>query len=258
MTVPTTQRALSNHEGDDTATQHSVKVTLVSQQEPPRQEIERFIRAIFRRAYGANVRHLPPHLLSMRQDGRILAALGIRPAKEAPLFLENYLEKPIECTLAEHLKHPIERNRIVEIGNLASAHGGGARALIITLTAYLSGAGYDWAVFTATPQVRNNFTRLGIELTPLIVADKTRLGDAQCDWGSYYDQAPVVVACNVKQGAAAILTALNEQRLFSTARQLWDDAMQAGRLGCLWQPPRTLDTQWPEWMLPTMSDFKNQ
>ncbi len=247
ITSETTQAQRKN---SDAATARNVEITLVNQQEAQRREIERFIRTLFRRAYGATINHFPPHLLSMRQDGRILAALGIRPATDTPLFLESYLDKPIECALAEKLSRPIDRSRIIEIGSLASAHGGGARTLIITLTAYLSGAGYEWAVFTATPQVRNNFSKLGIQLTPLARADKTRLGEAQYDWGSYYDQSPVVVACDVKQGVAAVLSALHEQRLFPTAQQLWNDALRAGRLGCLWQPPRTLGTQWPEWMLP--------
>jgi hypothetical protein len=83
----------------------------------------------------------------MGQDGKVLAALGLRSAKDETLFLESYLDKPIENILAEKASRPIDRNRIIEIGSLASSHGGGARALIITLTAYLSGA--SWAVFTA-------------------------------------------------------------------------------------------------------------
>lgn len=257
MTILTTRLPLADYETTGTVTQHSVEITLISQRDEQRQEIERFIQRLFRRAYGAMVNHFPPHLLSIRQDGRILAALGLRPAEDVPLFLETYLEKPIENRLAEKLSRPIDRSGIIEVGNLASAHGGGARALIITLTAYLKGADYEWAVFTATPSVRNNFAKLGIELIPLILADKSRLGESQYAWGSYYDQSPVVVACHISQGVTTVLKALQTQRLFPTAQQLWDDAIEAGRLGSLWQPPRTLGTYWPEWMLPaqTHNDF---
>ncbi|HED40345.1 MAG TPA: thermostable hemolysin [Chromatiales bacterium] len=250
MTISTAKVALNDRNNSGAERAHDVEITLVSRQESARKEIERFIRTVFRRAYGARVNHFPPHLLCMRQDGRVLAALGLRPAEEAPLFLEAYLDKPIENRLAEISARPIDRSRVIEVGSLASSHGGGARALIITLTAYLSGASYEWAVFTATPQVRNSFVKLGIELTPLAQADKSRLKEAQYSWGSYYDQHPMVVACDVRQGFAAVHKALESERLFPTASQLWDDAIEAGRLGCLWQPPRTLESRWPAWMLP--------
>ncbi len=229
--------------------QQAVDIELVAQGEARRAEIERFIHIVFKRAFGARVSHFLPYLLSMRQNGKLLAALGIRPAAERPLFLENYLDKPVENTLAERVARPLERGRIVEVGNLASVCGGGARALIITLTAYLKGAGYEWVVFTATPQVRNHFAKLGIELIPLVPADKACLGEAQRDWGTYYERGPVVVAGGVDQGAKALAGSLGEHCLFPTARQLWDDAHRAGRLGHLWQPPRTLAASWPEWML---------
>ncbi len=237
------------------ATHHAVDITLVSEGERCRGEIERFIKRVFRRAYGARISHFLPYLLSMRQNSRMLAALGIRPASEGELFLETYLDTAVENTLAGRFKRPIDRCRIVEVGNLSSTHGGGARALIIALTAYLKGAGYEWAVFTATPRVRNNFARLGIELTPLADADKHRLGDARHSWGSYYEQQPTVVAANVAKGAHMIRTAMAAKQLFPSAQQLWDDAVNAGRQGCLWQPPRSLSAQWPEWALEDSFDF---
>ncbi|MFC1747454.1 thermostable hemolysin [Pseudomonadota bacterium] len=234
---------------------HTVDIDLVSEGEHQRRDIERFIKLVFRQAYGARVNHFLPYLLSMRQDGNMLAALGICPAVEKKLFLETYLNAPIENTLAAQLKRPIDRSSIVEVGNLSSSHGGGARALIITLTAYLSGAGYKWAVFTATPQVRNSFAKLGIELTPLTHADKSRLGDEQHRWGNYYEQAPVVVAGNIADGTKNIRSAMSTKQLFPTAQQLWDDAENAGRQGCLWQPPHSLSDQWPEWALEDDFDY---
>jgi len=237
------------------AIQHAVEIDLVGEGEQGRNEVERFIKLVFRRAYSARISHFLPYLLSMRQDGRMLAALGIRPAAEGKLFLESYLDTAIESSLASHFKCPVDRSRVVEIGNLSSTHGGGARALIVTLTAYLSGAAYEWAVFTATPKVCNNFAKLGIELVPLARADKSRLGEAQHSWGHYYDQGPMVVAGRIAYGVEKVLAALAAEQLFPTAQQLWDDAYQAGRQGRLWQPPRGLSTQWPEWALADDTDF---
>lgn len=227
---------------------YSVELELLAEGETPRHEVERFIQVIFNRAYRARITHFLPYLLSMREEGRVAAALGMRPAKETELFLENYLDRPVENVLAEKVGRPIDRTRLVEVGNLASGHGGGARALIVTLTAYLKGAGYEWVVFTATPRVRNNFAKLGIALEALSPADPHRLGEARHDWGNYYDQAPVVVAGDIAAGAATLRRALNAKQLFPTAEQLWHDAFQAGRCGRLWQPPRKLAARLPVWM----------
>ncbi len=252
MTISRTNLELAN---SGNYKHHAVDISLACSDEPGRREIERFIKLVFHHAYRARIKHFLPYLLAMRQNGEMLAALGIRPAREGELFLETYLDQPIENVLAATFKSPIDRDRIVEIGNLSSTHGGGARALIVTLTAYLSGAGYEWAVFTATPKVRNNFAKLGIDLVPLADADKQRLGNAQHDWGSYYDQKPLVVVGRVVDGVEKIRAAMIADQLFPTAQQLWEDARSAGRRGKLWQPPRGLSTAWPEWALEDEFDF---
>ncbi|ALP52477.1 hypothetical protein Tel_04560 [Candidatus Tenderia electrophaga] len=248
MTISSAHISLSDRH-DGVARQHAVELELLAAGEAPRGEVERFIQTVFKRAYGARISTFLPYLLSMREEDRVVAALGIRPASLSKLFLETYLDRPLENLLAAKTGRPIDRSRLVEVGNLASGHGGGARALIITLTAYLKGAGYAWVAFTATPQVRNNFAKLGIDLMPLARADGRRLGAAVNDWGSYYAQDPVVVAANVAAGGASLRRAMSAEQLFPTAQRLWDDAVNAGRRGCLWQPPRRLSAQWPEWML---------
>ena len=58
---------------------------------------------------------------------------------------------------------------------------------------HLHRAGFEWVVFTATQQLIGIFTKLGLPLLALSVADATRLGDAANDWGSYYETQPIVV-----------------------------------------------------------------
>jgi len=248
MTISCAQISPTDRDNDANR-QHDVELELIAPGEAPRSAVERFIHVVFKRAYKARVSHFLPYLLSMREEGRLVAALGMRPAAEERLFLETYLDAPVENTLAQQLNRPVDRSGIVEVGNLASGHGGCARALIITLTAYLKGAGYEWVVFTTTPKVRNNFAKLGIGLISLAQADGERLGEDRSNWGNYYDQNPVVVAANVAAGAATLCQAMTAEKLFPTAQQLWDDALSAGRRGRLWQPPRRLSAHWPEWML---------
>lgn len=224
-----------------------IELELLAEGQPSRSDVERFIQLVFKRSCNAHISHFLPYLLSMREEGRLTAALGLRQAKKASLFLEAYLDRPVENALAARIGRPIDRSRLVEVGNLAAGHGGGARALIITLTAYLKGAGYEWVVFTATRRVRNNFANLEITLIELAQADPQRLGPERHDWGSYYDQYPVVVAGNIAEGANNLLCIID--RYFPAAQQLWEQAFNAGRGGRLWQPPRKLAAQWPEWML---------
>ena len=89
------------------------------------------------------------------EDGR-RAVLGFRYADQAPLFLEHYLERPVEQLLAARLKRPVDRSRLVEVGNLAVTTAGGGRWLITALTAYLSATGSEWALFTIGPALVNN------------------------------------------------------------------------------------------------------
>ena len=44
-----------------------------------------------------------------------LAALGFRHADAGPLFLEAYLDRPIEIVLGERFARPVPRARIVEL-----------------------------------------------------------------------------------------------------------------------------------------------
>jgi hypothetical protein len=220
-----------------------VKIELIGEVDAQRRDVERFIQVVFRRMYGAKISHFLPYLLGMQQEGKTIAALGVRPANLGKLFLENYLNRPIENVLAAKLARPIDRKRIIEVGNLASVRGGGARALIVTLTAYLYGAGYEWTVFTATAQVRNNFTKLGIELTYLAAADKECLGEAKKDWGSYYEQTPQVMVAGTNVAAQIVQEAIANQRLFPEAKRIWHEAYIAGQQGRLSLPPCTIDTE---------------
>ena len=116
-----------------------------------------------------------PILLGLRDhSGEYVAALGMRHAENTPLFLEHYLDQPVEEVLSNILRAEpgeISRRSIVEIGNLAAEHAGGSRWLIVALTAYLQGAGYDWVVFTGVQSLRNSFRKLGLKLFPLAQAE---------------------------------------------------------------------------------------
>lgn len=205
------------------------RVGVLREDASDRAEIESFIRADFARVYGADVRHFMPHLMGLRgDDGTLLAALGFRAASAGRLFLEHYLDAPVEAVLAGS-GHRVPRAGIVEVGNLAVSRAGGARWLITALTAYLEGARYQWVAFTAVPSLINSFARMGVDLVRLAAAERTRLpSDEQRLWGSYYNAGPTVVAVGVAQAFDALTAWLDLPRDRHRLAPLWGRAYAAG------------------------------
>jgi hypothetical protein len=189
-------------------TRGSPRLEPVHRTHPHRASCEDFIAARFQRAYGARVAHFSPYLLGIRDAlARWRAASGYTPADGRLLFLEQYLDVPIEQGLARCRGRPIARESIVEVGNLAATSVGMARTLIPLLARHLHRLGYEWVVFTATHELRNTFRRL--ELTPLRLApaDPARLADGGAAWGSYYANNPIVMAGKISHGMRVALPA---------------------------------------------------
>lgn len=176
----------------------TVTTTHVDAASPRRRAAEAFIANVFARRYGARVSAFAPHLMLLEQQGRIVAATGWRGAASEPLFLERYLDEPVELAVARLANRPVERARIAEVGNLAAEGNGGSLHVIGALASRLDALGHEWVVFTATQELIGIFTRLGLPLLALAKADPARLGvDAEA-WGSYYDTRPVVVAGRIR------------------------------------------------------------
>ena len=158
-----------------------------------RGELERFIAERFRIAYGARVGHFCAQLVGVGDSaGRCLAAAGYTAARSAQLYLEHYLDAPVEALLARAAGRRIARESIAEVGNLAAAPGMG-RALIPLLGRHLHAMGVRWVVFTATRELRNAFRRLALEPLDLAPAAASRLPDGGAAWGSYYLHDPHVI-----------------------------------------------------------------
>jgi len=167
-----------------------------------RPAVESFIAAGFLKAYDAHLTEFMPELVVLHDHGELAAACGLRPAAASPLFLEQYLDLPVEHALAAC---GAERHTIIEIGNLSIARPGYARHLVCGLTRLLHERGMRWALFSAVPALRNNFRRLGIPMTDLGPADPARLpATVRANWGSYYLQQPQVTAVQVATAFAAL------------------------------------------------------
>lgn len=161
-----------------------------------RAEVESFIHEVFKRAYGANVTQFMPTLIALRdQNGILMAAFGMRDAAQGHLFLERYLDAPIEQVFSEHFNQPITRDQITEIGNLAVANPRNAGILIAHVIQQSLDMGVKWCVATAHHSLQNGLIKGGRDVYPLALADKSRLShEEQAQWGNYYENQPQVIA----------------------------------------------------------------
>lgn len=190
--MPNLQRKMLQPRAADVVASH------IESGAPRRAEVEGFIRSIFSRHYGAAVSAFAPNLLLLEQQERIVAATGWRPARAETLFLERYLDMPIEQAMARLANESVARERIVEVGNLAAERRGGSIHVILALAAHLDRLGYEWVVFTATQELIGIFAKLGLPLLALSKADPARLGAEARAWGSYYETGPIVVAGRIR------------------------------------------------------------
>lgn len=165
---------------------------------PERTMAEAFVRSVFARHHAARVTAFMPDLMVLKHAGGIVAAAGWRGAGHGPLFLESYLDRPVEWHISQLAGQPVARGHIAEVGHLAATQPGAGARLIPRLAARLHDLGHEWAVFTATRELIGILTRLGLPPLALAPADPARLGAAAADWGRYYQTGPVVVAGRVR------------------------------------------------------------
>ncbi len=140
-----------------------------------------------------------PHFSVDCRDGLAGAALGYRRAGEDRLFLEAYLDEPIEAAVSRCLGRAVDRMRIVEIGNMA-ADTAPAMVRLWARTANDLSGDTEIAVAVLTASLRAMFGRLGVRLHEIGPARAERLGEGAALWGRYYASDPVVCAGAIADG----------------------------------------------------------
>lgn len=180
------------------------RVAVLGPSHPDRAEAEAFTARRFAEAYQAQVRTDHPLIAVLRAaDGGVLASVGIRLAETGPLFLERYLDAPIEAEVELQVGVAAPRETIAEIGAFASTHPAWSLQLFEALPAWLAAvAGRRVAVATLRPELVRALDRAGFRLQAIGDADPARLGDEASAWGSYYAGAPKVYAGRVTCGLA--------------------------------------------------------
>lgn len=157
-----------------------------------------FILRRFRQAYDARpALNFPPLMAMTTGQGTLLAVVGMRMAGAGRLFLEDYLDAPVEHCLPDCQG---AREGVVEIAHLAGVEAGVSRPLFITMAPWLEHKAMEWVVCTGTGQLRNGFQQMGIDVSDLGAADPSRLADSGRGWGRYYQHQPRVMAIHVPSG----------------------------------------------------------
>jgi len=160
------------------------------------------IRRRYNEAHGANPGLGYRCTLHVGREDEARAALGYRRADDTPLFLEAYLDLPVEQLLGATFGRPVARQDVIEIGNLASEDAFAMVALWGQAANDLGAMG-EIAVATLTAPLRRMFARMGVPLKVLAPALATRVADSAA-WGRYYDTDPRVCAGVIAEGQAAI------------------------------------------------------
>lgn len=160
-----------------------------------RKEAEQYVRARFLRTHAAHIAtFMPTLLLLIDASNTISAVAGHRSADEESLFLERYLNRPIEECLADATGARAKRAQIVEIGNFAADDPRAARAIMSLMAPYLLARGKVWITFTATVSIRRLLLSLGAPCVELGKADGACVRGGDDQWGNYYARDPRVMA----------------------------------------------------------------
>ena len=137
---------------------------------------------------------MPSLLLMTDSGGSIEAVLGCRSANQDPLFLERYLERPIEEAIAARTGARACRSQIAEIGNFAATNSRVAGTFMSFLASHLLERGLIWIAFTATDSIRRILSTLGARCADLGAADGAQVANGPDRWGRYYSRDPRVMA----------------------------------------------------------------
>ena len=159
--------------------------------------IRRRTRAAYRWAFDARIEPVFDRYLELGIAPATLT-LGFAPATDAPLFLEQYLDQPVQQVLAQRTRRPVDRSRIIELGHLVGDAGRNLRHLIPALACWTDQRAAHFVVIVLTARIAERLTELGVELLHLAEARAERVAEPE-RWGNYYLHQPAVYAVDLVQ-----------------------------------------------------------
>ncbi|CAN5421531.1 hypothetical protein BH09PSE4_BH09PSE4_11430 [soil metagenome] len=173
------------------------------------QTVRELITDRYAAMHGAQIKTDFPNYCTVNDLTGPCAVLGFRSAGGGNLFLEHYLDEPVEGAVHAALGVAVSRERIVEIGAHASSRPRATITLWAQAAATLDGQS-DVAVAVLTAPLRAMFARVGLPIVEIAPARPDRLGEQSAEWGRYYEADPVVCAGWIA-AAQAPLTRLQDR-----------------------------------------------
>ncbi|NOU50525.1 thermostable hemolysin [Pseudoalteromonas sp. JBTF-M23] len=165
-----------------------------------RLELELQVKTGFAKAYAADLHEFYP-LLSCLNTPQGYCVLGLRIATTDTLFVEQYLEQPVE----NFLPQCTHRSEIAELGNLYSTHRSATLGHFIVVAQALLSQHIRFLTFTGTMQVRKLMALCQVPICELTPAQPSKVASAK-DYGSYYDADPKVCVVDLENVQQVINT----------------------------------------------------
>jgi hypothetical protein len=163
-----------------------------------------FVAQQYARRFSSLITRFYPHMFIACENGGCVAVAGFRGAAADTLFLENYLDAPVEEYLRSSFGSAVDRHHIVELGGFAAINRSSAFALMQYLAPALYELGYEKLVCTANAPIRKCLVKLGLNPVVLAEAASEKVIKGGDDWGNYYASNPRVLAGDIEAGMQAM------------------------------------------------------
>jgi hypothetical protein len=167
--------------------------TLIGTDSPERRSLEERVRTGFGFHFGAAIHGFMPQLALYRHHTGREGVIGVRSAADQPLFLEHYLDAPIQLMIAEASGQAVSRSRIAEVGQFVVDDRDIVGSFFRDLVPFLRREGFDWVCFTGTNRIRAILKRVGLNGLAVATAAADRAAPTGDHWGNYYDHEPIVI-----------------------------------------------------------------
>jgi hypothetical protein len=167
--------------------------SVVGHDSAARSDLEARIRSGFGMHFDACIEGFMPRFAHYRHASGATGVIGIRRASDEPLFLESYLNEPVESVIAEASGTVPGRDRVAEVGQFVVDDRDIVTCFFRDLVPFLVENDFDWVCFTGTDRIRALLARIGLHGLPVARAEETRVSQSPDRWGRYYEFDPIVV-----------------------------------------------------------------
>lgn len=182
----------------------SSSIHVVTRQDDAYDAVCHFVHDQYRHHFDCDLKQFMPSHLVLFQDNEILAVAGFRAADTEPLFLEQYLDVPIETFIDSRLGRAPGREKIVEVGGFAAKDHSSALQLMLALSLKLYDLGFECLVCAANSPIRRCLKLSGFIWEVLGEVDPSRVDARANNWGRYYQSRPQLLAGVIPQNNAQL------------------------------------------------------